>query len=528
MGFCPTIFCPCEHRDMKLRLLDYAAWSKSEIVPSGTVAKFKSYAASILAFLCGGCHAMKSLQVDASTINYDGAVNYLVRYLKHPSDTTSIGCFLESIRQYCLGELTVNECFQEITDIYFTGLQHLTDRESWDIFKHILLLVSDPERQANLHLRYLRWRPRIWTPCCQREHCFRCRTKDFHLGTSCEDHVLALDNSILDCPSCGVYLVKGDGCNTMTCVCGKQFSWANEKETMDRSTSFFKNHPINTAQCCVAALVGENDSDINDARAWQSRHRYEVSQAFLNYWHCKYKFCQHQAAALKLHDPTVNEGVREAVSIWYSKFSSEVDDCRDKNARALRTIFLSLYPNAATRAKEAIVYLRRLPDNISVGTVDISTSSMHSAVSGKISIPESKLITSMRLWLKEHPQEQSIALHDLERAASRQFLYLYGTHRPTMSALFRSHTPSVGSWDIEISNASLTFSNNNTTVQRVGNVSSYPAAMANLPSNCDRSKFRVYIDSAPRGPNWLTVGLASKGMLPSASSDGLGRSLHTW
>lgn len=544
MGLCPTILCPCEHADKKMRLLDFATWSNSNIVPSETTTKFKLYAGSILAFLCGGCHALKSLQIEPCAKDYECAVNYLTGYFKQPSDSLSIERLLDCLRQYSLGELTVNEAFVETTEKYFTSLQHLTDRESFDIFKQILTLIADPERRANLHLRYLRWRPRIWTPCCQREHCFKCRTKDFHLGQACEDHVLALDNSILDCPSCGVYLVKGDeyffkkvmlcliilimylgdGCNTITCVCGKQFSWASEKEIMERALAFYRNHPLQTVQYCVAALVGENNSDINDAKAWQTRHRYEVSQGFLNYWQSKYKFCPHQAAALKLQESVLNDGVREAVSIWYSKFSAEVDECKARNIEALRSIFLTMYPNEATRTKDALSYLKRLPDALSTDDAFVALDDG----SRRISLFDSKLIASMRLWLKEHPVEQALALQELERTASQQFLFLYGANYPSLCALFRSHTPLVGNWCLESSNPSLTFTNNNMSVQRVGNVSSYPAAIANLPANCDRSQIKVHIDNAPRGPNWLTVGIARKGMIPIASSDGLGRSLNTW
>ncbi|KAJ1414131.1 hypothetical protein B484DRAFT_308088, partial [Ochromonadaceae sp. CCMP2298] len=65
---------------------------------------------------------------------------------------------------------------------------------------------------------------------CNREHCFRCKVKDFHEGRSCTDITSGMDHSVVSCPTCGITLAKGDGCNTVTCVCGKQFSWTAEKE----------------------------------------------------------------------------------------------------------------------------------------------------------------------------------------------------------------------------------------------------------------------------------------------------------
>jgi hypothetical protein len=47
--------------------------------------------------------------------------------------------------------------------------------------------MADPERRAVLHLRYLHVRPEVWSKCCKRRHCFRCRIKDFHDGYTCNE-----------------------------------------------------------------------------------------------------------------------------------------------------------------------------------------------------------------------------------------------------------------------------------------------------------------------------------------------------
>lgn len=162
----------------------------------------------------------------------------------------------------------------------------------WEDFKKILRLVADPERRANLHLRHLRSRPRIWTPCCHREHCFRCRTKvvllqivmdansyelkdaldynhysypsdriilqlelqDFHDRKSCDENTSSLDQTIISCPSCNIAIAKGDGCNTVFCVCGKQFSWEAEKESLQRSSAFVALYASDTSEASAQVI----------------------------------------------------------------------------------------------------------------------------------------------------------------------------------------------------------------------------------------------------------------------------------
>jgi hypothetical protein len=80
-------------------------------------------------------------------------------------------------------------------------------------------------------------------------------------------------------------------------------------------------------------------------------------------------------------------------------------------------------------------------------------------------------------------------------------------------------------WDRNISNTDLTFSSDNASVERVGSVSCYPAAFALIHS--ERAMFKVVIDTAPKSSNWLTFGVSRVGMANS-SSDGVGRTSHTW
>ena len=103
----------------------------------------------------------------------------------------------------------------------------------------ILLEISDIERRATLQGRYLRAYPKISAPCCKYlketlgetlDHCFQCSVKwigSGHEGLTCVQFRAskATQDSIVPCPECGMNLVKGDGCNSVKCVCGHKYNW---------------------------------------------------------------------------------------------------------------------------------------------------------------------------------------------------------------------------------------------------------------------------------------------------------------
>jgi hypothetical protein len=83
----------------------------------------------------------------------------------------------------------------------------------------------------------------------------------------------------------------------------------------------------------------------------------------------------------------------------------------------------------------------------------------------------------------------------------------------------------VQDWATAISDSALSFTKLNSTVHRKGSVSCYPGAFAMLPAaHCS---FRVKLEAAPRGNNWVSFGLTKKGMA-SSSTDGLGQSSNSW
>lgn len=506
MGTCPCIYCPSEvhQKQKKKKIVPYDAWSG--LVPNEISKRFGCLANSLLAFLCGGCHALKSLDVgfDVSGASASKMKAILTTETSQPSKFTVFQMLMKSFQH---GDLGLDEAYEQILSTCLPAMSGLSDAEAWEIFIHVLKNIEDPERRANLHLRYLRDRPRMKTLCCNREHCFSCKTKDFHEGKSCMEHMATLDHSIVSCPSCGIALAKGDGCNTITCVCGKQFSWTAEKENTDRCRLFLAQYPNDTSSACANVLCESADAaEMIRAKAWQARNRFVVSAKLRDWFKTHYPSCTTQCS-LVLPIENQSEGVREAMELWRQANIKEVDNRRKENDNALRSIFISLCPSELERPMAAY----RL----------ISGARMKSTAK----LIDQKLIESASKWIESNKEVYSKGIEEMEERAARQFLFMYGTRpihtiQPSQTAF-----PCALEWCRILSNNDLTYTNDNTTVERVGSVSCYPAAFA--PLVADRCMFKVQIDAAPRTSNWLTFGIAKRGMAAS-SSDGVGRTSNSW
>lgn len=237
-GSCPAIYCPCIHDDKIRRLLIYNRWK--DLVPPSVSSTYNRNAESLLGFLCGQCHTLRSVLVPFTADDYAKSLEYFQTTYR---DIFEVALLVEDVNDYSSGEINAVVFYIKFTSNYFPQLSTMDDKDAWKIMKNLLALIEDPERRACLQLRHLFLRPRFYTPCCSKEHCFRCRTKDFHNGKTCEENINSLDSSIVPCPSCGVCLTKGDGCNSVTCLCGRKFSWNEERETITRITAFQQEFP---------------------------------------------------------------------------------------------------------------------------------------------------------------------------------------------------------------------------------------------------------------------------------------------
>ena len=450
MGVCPKMACPIDHHDGNPRILDYSKWKKS--IPLDVTNKYDSLANGLLLFLCGGCHSLKSLRVNA----FPQTVEQFHVAKKQIEGRIVLGHTIfevdKELERFCHGISTVDHVFQKLVT-FLPSLQSDTDRNAWGLFQNVLVLIADPERQASLHIRYLRSRPRMWTPCCNREHCFRCKTINYHEGKTCDENTALLDASIVNCPACGIAITKGDGCNTVTCICFKQFSWSVEKENQDRSNRFAQNNQEETAKACAYFLVahsfahGRNITALQDATAWQSRHVVEVNRELMRWWASRYNRCPSQACAvMTLHDASL--GVKQAADLWIASHSKEVDACKRQNRVAVRSIFPTMYSRPNQQAAGALSLLK-------------DRRCLHPDFRSK----HARLLESAALWMEENRSICEQEEREREKRLAAQFLHIYG-QKCAISASSSSSVPSIQEWSREASNSHLAFTNDNSTAKR--------------------------------------------------------------
>ncbi len=100
-----------------------------------------------------------------------------------------------------------------------------------EVMNRLRDMIYDPERRLRYQLLQMKIiSPLVPTLCCQRAHCFFCKVKDGHHGMSCEQYQAkkSEEDLIVMCNSCGIMLVKGDGCSSVSCVCGSVLNWSEK------------------------------------------------------------------------------------------------------------------------------------------------------------------------------------------------------------------------------------------------------------------------------------------------------------
>jgi hypothetical protein len=121
LGSCPTMLCPCLHADGKRRrTLDYKQWRT--LVPEKDVKEHSSLADSILAFLCGGCHSLKSLQITSTEEQILQAHGLVKKSIEAVSTSAGFEAFTDELNQFTSGELSVEEFYARICTVHFSGI----------------------------------------------------------------------------------------------------------------------------------------------------------------------------------------------------------------------------------------------------------------------------------------------------------------------------------------------------------------------------------------------------------------------
>lgn len=96
------------------------------------------------------------------------------------------------------------------------------------IMEEALARIIDDERRATLLLSYLYVRPGARTRCCNSAFCFNCKRNGHHAQCERESDVIDVDRCVARCRSCRVMIVKVEGCDSVSCVCGFTMAWERE------------------------------------------------------------------------------------------------------------------------------------------------------------------------------------------------------------------------------------------------------------------------------------------------------------
>ncbi|KAF0693810.1 hypothetical protein As57867_015202, partial [Aphanomyces stellatus] len=160
--------------------------------------------------LCPNCHCTSNvLPKHSTTVDPIKLMPSLAKY---------IPALRQLCQEYCRHRVSVQD---------LCAFVQTTFPRHFDLLcRRMLSLIHDVERRATLFLRIARAQPFIKSACCQADLCFNCKTCGHHNGTPCS----VLDNSteaMGSCPNCNLTLVKGDGCDWITCFCGRGFYWTH-------------------------------------------------------------------------------------------------------------------------------------------------------------------------------------------------------------------------------------------------------------------------------------------------------------
>jgi hypothetical protein len=496
---CPEIACFCtDHLDGKNRLLLFNRWkvyaSKKQLD------MFEDTASYFLKFLCGSCHNMSS-----QLVKYES-------YTKGPDIAALLNVsldiawsFMTELQKYEEGLLAVKEFHQWIYS-FLPSLSVKDNLNAWSYFVSILKCIRSPERRATLQHFYLNDRPHFKTLCCGSEHCFKCKIKGYHSGT-CEQMAAKLDSSIMPCPNCGVFLAKGDGCNTVYCACGKRLEWSRELNDYKNFCKFMEDNPgdVVLAASEVLCLVKQGCRD--GARVVINKNQREgiplIPSVFLNaygpYGYCKLVTSENSFSVF-------------AFEILFSKFKKQVNKKKESDKLCSLSLVESYYQSDHERYYAYKMFCERPAASLNEAETQLSQ---------QLSKWKSNIVNTTK-W---HELASVYLINNL-----KQFLFFYG-NCDFYTGFYTTKKTSLHVWHTPWCNSNLQFNEADQTMKRPGSVSSFPAAFVKM--NCvSGDTFSVEIVECGSAQNYMTFGICEldddgRPKIPNYGSDGLGRSTYT-
>ncbi|KAG9405825.1 hypothetical protein AC1031_003745 [Aphanomyces cochlioides] len=206
MGVLAKLKCP-----ICIRPANLLRWKERCVQATEMIDTFAERVGASCNVLCPNCHSPSNVlprPLERDQTNTDDSSD------AHLLEKLSA---LEEARQlFCHHEIPVDTLCDIVGDRFPDYYTELTER--------LVPLITDTERRATLFLRLTRAQPFIQSSCCKADICFNCKTKGHHFDTSCEAMVTTKED-VSACPSCHLTLVKGDGCDWVTCFCGFGFYW---------------------------------------------------------------------------------------------------------------------------------------------------------------------------------------------------------------------------------------------------------------------------------------------------------------
>ena len=352
----PALYCPVcppakEKGEGNRCLLNFSFLlnlSESDSDVKNCLNRYFKLAQNVGTIQCGSCHCRKSIQVAPDDM---GGIKKLEQL-----EAVDVITVHNVIKQYDSGDIGVELFFDQVSKVLFPSLNLLSDMDAWNsIILNVLKIIVNPERRINFHLRYLRNRPRVWSPCHNQEQCFKCKTRSYHAGRTCADVCGNYDNEVLSCPQCGIYVVKGDGCDSITCVCGKYFSYNALVKAQRNAKKFAETYPIDTAWMCARVLCRSDDNCVPDARictpannasanAWSKEHPTEVEKALLQWWIRKYPTftIQQSIAELDVDSPPA---IGRARNLYRTLHAKTVTQAEAQIQFAKESLWDTFYPS---------------------------------------------------------------------------------------------------------------------------------------------------------------------------------------
>lgn len=320
-GACPKVRCPSV--ECSGRVVHQSKWLP--LVTQATASNFTSRAGSVMTFQCAGCHARRSL-MKTEVKEKDAALALLTSH-------EQLACIAPLVESYLSGEAHQNDVVARVAEIANpSGVPQMTALITDDIVDQMKVLMdvvlaacSDLERRATLQSRYMSVFPKFKTTCCRSVHCYKCRTSGFHSNVSCEAiSASRASEAVLQCPNCSIHLVKGDGCSSITCVCGTSFSWTTllQQRTVVMANAFEGRHTAEHAPSeCLAVLnnyVSTNEIEVAEATAYQTRNPNPIGRFEDKMWMATHPIDAVPAAVYSA-DHSDNLESKNVASRWLSR-----------------------------------------------------------------------------------------------------------------------------------------------------------------------------------------------------------------